>query len=135
MPVRLRAVLLPLLVIVAAFALGGCEEEGEDELTDGGVLLIDDDRASGGLPMTIFIRLGTEPPGTVIINAGQSLIIDLAQGSYTVTFDDDGISGIGTGSTDTQKTNVLIQTDKITNIEYKAKGDAFVSPPALQANG
>ncbi len=132
MPKPLRFSLL-LLVVVGAFALGGCEEE-EDELTDGGVLIIDDDRATG-LPMTVFIALGTESPGTVIINAGQTLILDIAQGTYTVTFDDDGVSGIGTGSTDTKKTGVQVQTDKITNIEYKDQGNANVGGPALQANG
>lgn len=132
---RLRLTLLSLLVVAGAFALGGCEEDDEEEeAVDTGVLIIDDDRTTG-LPMTIFIALGTEPPRTITISATQSIILDLAQGTYTVTFDDDGVSGIGTGSTDTQKTGVQVLIDKITNIEYKDKGNAVIGGPALQANG
>lgn len=131
MRARLRPALLSLLVIAGAFALGGCEDD-EDELTNGGTLIIDDDRATG-LPMTVFIVLGTEAPTSITINAGQTTILTVAQGSYTITFDDDGTAGIGAG--DTKETAVQVQTKKTTVVEYTAVNDADTSGPSLQANG
>lgn len=132
---RLRPALLSLLVFAGAFALGGCEEDDEeDEVTNGGTLIIDDDRTTG-LPMTVFIALGAETPTTITLNAGQTQILTVTQGSYTITFDDDGTAGIVAPSTDTKKTGVQVLTNKTTSVEYTAVGDADTSGPSLSANG
>jgi hypothetical protein len=130
MRARLRPTLLSLFVIAGAFALGGCEED--DKLTDGGTLIIDDDRASGAT-VTVFYALGTQTPVSITIDAGQSRIITVAQGTYTVTFDDDGTGGVTAG--DTKVLSVQVQTDKTTSVEYAGADDTGVIGPSLQANG
>lgn len=127
---RLRSILLSIAVIIGAFALGGCEED--DELTDGGTLIIDDDRASGAT-ITVFIRLGAEAPTTVTIDASQTRVLTVAQGTYTITFDDDGTGGVTGG--DTVESSVQVQTDKSTTVEYAGADDTGVIGPNLQANG
>lgn len=130
MRARLRPVLLSLLVVAGAFALGGCEDD--DELTDGGTLIIDDDRTTGAT-ITVFIALGSETPTSVTIDADQTRILTVAQGTYTVTFDDDGTGGVSAG--DTVRSSVSVQTDKTTTVEYAGADDTGVIGPSLQANG
>lgn len=127
MPARPRSILLPLLIAAGAFTLGGCEDD--DELTDAGTLVIDDDRTSG-LPMTVYIALGSETPSTITVDFGTTRYVSLAQGTYTITFDDNGTSGIQAG--DTVETGVQVQVDRTITIEYVGPGDADVYP---QANG
>jgi hypothetical protein len=127
MPARPHSILLPLLIAIGAFALGGCDDE--EELTDAGTLVIDDDRTSG-LPMTVYIALGSQTPSTIQVDFGTTRYVSLAQGTYTITFDDNGTSGIQSG--DTVETGVQVLTDLTVTIEYVAPGDAEVYP---QANG
>lgn len=131
MHARLRPALLSLLVVAGSFALGGCEND-DDDLSDGGTLIIDDDRASGAT-ITVHYALGTETPVTTTIDAGQTRILTVAQGTYTVTFDDDGTGGVTAG--DTKVLSVQVQTDKTTTVEYAGADDTGVIGPSLQANG
>jgi len=62
MRARLRLPILSLLVVAGAFALGGCEND--DELTDGGTLIIDDDRTTGAT-ITVFYGIGSATPVSV----------------------------------------------------------------------
>lgn len=127
---RLRPVLLSLAIIAGAFALGGCEED--DDLSDGGTLVIDDDRTTGAT-ITVFIQLGSQTPTTTTIDAGQSKVLTLAQGTYTITFDDDGTGGATAG--DTKENSVVVETDRSTTVEYAGEDKSDVIPPHLQANG
>jgi hypothetical protein len=113
--------------------LGGCKND--DELTDGGTLVIDDDRTpgTGVLPITVFITLGSGTPTSVIVNAGASQTVTLSQGTYTVTFDDDGTSGATSG--DTKEATVQVQTGKSTSVEYAGAAKTHIIGPNLQANG
>ncbi len=126
----IRAVLWSLSILVVGFALGGCEDD--EELSDGGTLIIDDDRTSGAT-ITVFYALGSETPLTVTIDAGQTRVLTVAQGTYTVTFDDDGTGGITAG--DTVETAVQVQTDKSTTVEYAGEDQSGTIGPSLQANG
>lgn len=126
----IRAVLFSFAVIVSGFALGGCEDD--DDLSDGGTLIIDDDRTSGAT-ITVFIQLGSETPTTTTIDAGQTRVLTVAQGSYTVTFDDDGTGGVTAG--DTVENAVQVQTDRSTTVEYAGADESGVIGPNLQANG
>jgi plastocyanin len=133
MRVCLRSVLMPLMVIAGAFALGGCENDDEELTADGGTLVIDDDRTMGAT-ITVHIALGSETPTTVTIDAGQTrTITGLAQGTYTVTFDDDGTGGITSG--DTKEAAVLIETKKTTTVEYAGADATGIIGPSPQANG
>jgi len=131
MRARLCPVLLSLLVGAGAFALGGCEND-DDELTAGGTLIIDDDRATGAT-ITVHYALGSETALTTTIDAGQTRVLTVAQGTYKVTFDDDGTGGITAG--DTVEAAVQVQTDKTTTVEYAGADDTGVIGPSLQANG
>lgn len=129
MRAHLRSILLPLVIAASAFSLGGCDDDEDDELTDVGTLVIDDDRASG-LPMTVHIALASQPASTITVDFGTTRYVSLVQGTYTITFDDNGTSGIQAG--DTVKSGVQVLTDRTVTIEYVAPGDAEVYP---QANG
>jgi major membrane immunogen (membrane-anchored lipoprotein) len=118
------------LAILGAFALGGCEDD--DELTDGGTLILDDDRTSGAT-ITVFIALGSQTPTSVTIDAAQSRVLTLTQGTYTITFDDDGTGGVTAG--DTVETPVNVETGKSTTVEYAGEDKSGVIGPNLQANG
>ena len=131
MRARLRPALLSLLVIAGAFALGGCEED-DDGLSTSGTLIIDDDRLTGAT-ITVFYALGSETPLTTTIDAGQTRILTVVQGAYTVTFDDNGTGGVNAGDTD--ETAVQVQTNKTTTVEYAGSSKSGVIGPNLQANG
>lgn len=132
MRVCLRPALLSLLVPLAAFALGGCDDDEDDEVTDGGTLIIDDDRTSGAT-ITVYFALGSETPTSTTIDANQTRILTVAQGTYTVTFDDDGTGGVTAG--DTKVLSVQVQSGKTTSVEYAGADDTGVIGPSLQANG
>jgi hypothetical protein len=127
---RMRPFVLTAAVALAAFALGGCEDD--DELTDGGTLILDDDRTEGDV-LTVYLKLGSETATTVQLGFGVSKTVTLAQGSYTVTFDDDGVEGPTTG--DTVESAVLVETGKTTTVEYAGEDDSDVIGPVPQANG
>ena len=131
MRARLRPALLSLLVIAGAFALGGCEDD-EDELSTNGTLIIDDDRATGAA-ITVYYALGSATPLATTIDAGQTRILSVVQGTYTVTFDDDGTGEVTAG--DTKVLSVQVRTDKTTTVEYAGADDTGVIGPSLQANG
>lgn len=124
-----RPLLLCLAIAVGAFALGGCDNE--DDEAESGTLIIDDDRATGAT-ITVYIALGSEAPTSVTIDARQSRVLSVAQGTYTITFDDDGTGGITAG--DEKETGVQVQTGRTTTVEYNGT-DAGVIGPNLQANG
>lgn len=126
----IRAVLLSLAIVLGGFALGGCDDD--EDLSDGGTLIIDDDRTSGAT-ITVFVRLGSETPISTTIDAGQTRMLPLAQGTYTVTFDDDGTGGAT--ADDTVESAVLVETDKSTTVEYAGADESGVIGPNLQANG
>ena len=127
---RMRPLILTAAVALAAFALGGCDDD--DELSEGGTLILDDDRTTGDV-LTVYLKLGSETPTTVQLGFGVSKTISLAQGSYTVTFDDDGVEGITAG--DTAESAVLVETGKTTTVEYAGEDDSDVIGPVPQANG
>lgn len=129
MRARLRPALLFLLVVVGAFALGGCEEE---ELEEGSTLIIDDDRTTGST-VTVFYALGAGTPLSATVGVGQTTKLSVASGTYTVTFDDDGTAGVSAG--DTVQAGVVVQTGLITTVEYAGEDDSGVIGPNLHANG
>jgi outer membrane protein assembly factor BamE (lipoprotein component of BamABCDE complex) len=130
MRARLRPALLSLLVLAGAFALGGCNEE---ELEEGSTLVIDDDRTTAPT-LTVFYALGSGTPLSTTIGAGTtSRALTVANGTYTVTFDDDGTAGVSAG--DTVKTGDVVQSGRTTTVEYAGEDKANVIGPNLQANG
>ncbi len=130
MRARLRPALLSLLVIVGAFALGGCEEE---DLEEGSNLILDDDRTTGTAVIPVFYALGAGTPVSTTLAVGESKVLVVANGTYTVTFDDDGTAGVSAG--DTVVTGVLVQTGRTTTVEYAGADDTGVIGPNLHANG
>jgi hypothetical protein len=131
MRAHLRPALLSLLVVAGAFALGGCSEE--EDLEEGSTLIIDDDRTTGTSTITVFYALGTGTPQSTTIAVGESKILVVANGTYTVTFDDNTPpAGIDVG--DTKVTGVQVQTGHTTTVEYAGADDTGVIGPSLHAN-
>lgn len=132
MRARLRPALLSLLVIAGAFALGGCAEA---DLEEGSTLIIDDDRTTGTSTVTVFYALtsGTGAPLSTTIAVGESKILVVANGTYTVTFDDN-IPPAGIDAGDTKVTGVQVQTGHTTTVEYAGADDTGVIGPSLHAN-
>lgn len=128
---RTRVSLLSLSVLLAgACALGGCKNEQQP--IEGDTLIIDDDRTSGAT-VTVFYALGVSAPLSTTVTVGGSTKLIVASGTYTVTFDDDGTAGVSAG--DTVQAGVVVQSGRVTTVEYAGEDDTGVIGPNLHANG